>query len=158
MIFFYIFIFYIYNKQKVQPAKRVYFLLPQRFLVFTFGNKLSWYPFLSNPVEPGLLLQKPPLLIPQVTQSVILCETIFNKPSFPSRKSYGADILRESSPPSHLSHVRFTCQVSHVPCHKSHVKCNCMTGYIYLTGYMESWWIFLSGGVASGMMCCQLTD
>ena len=48
-----------------------------------------------------------------------ICVDIFRTPSLPNRKSYGAEILREGSPPplvmSHMSHVM--CHVSKVRCH-----------------------------------------
>ena len=46
---------------------------------------------------------------------VILCENIFNKPSFRNSKSLGAKV--HLPPP-----VR--CQVSHVMCQMSHVRCH----------------------------------
>ena len=54
----------------------------------------------------------------------MLFYNIFNVLLIPNHKSWGAEILRECSPPTmcHMSHD--TCHVSHVRCHVSGVTCH----------------------------------
>ena len=64
------------------------------------------------------------------SQSVIIFLQTSKTSFHPNRKSKGAEIFRECSPPTicHVSHVtchmlHVTCQVSHGMCHMSHVIC-----------------------------------
>ena len=61
-----------------------------------------------------------------LNMSVILCENIFNKPSFPNSKSLGAKV--HLPPP-------VTCQVSHVMCQMSHVRCHML---LFIFFYQQS--------------------
>ena len=67
--------------------------------------------------RPGLFYKDPFDSFSNLSHSIILCENILNNPSFRNRKSYGAKLLRESSPPP-------TCHVSGVKCHASHIMCH----------------------------------
>ena len=59
--------------------------------------------------------------------SVIFCENIFRTPSLPNRKSWGADIFREGSPPT-------TCHSLLVKCHMSYVTCQ----YIHIILFLDA--------------------
>ena len=79
-------------------------------LLNLFRTKAYEHYMSSRPDVTGAVLQ---------TDSIILCENILKTPLLPNRKSQGADIFRECSPPPPV-----ICHVSHVMCHVSHVKCH----------------------------------
>ena len=64
-----------------------------------------------------------------LSQSVNLCEYIFNIPSLQNRKSLEANILREGSSLAN-------CWMSHVTCHVSHVRCHVSLVRILLNIYI----------------------
>ena len=86
---------------------------------------------IKRPGVAGAVLQSPFNSFINISHSMILCENLFNKPSFRNRKSYGAKTLRESLPPPtcHVSGV--TCHVSHIICHVSHVTYHMYFSFFY---------------------------
>ena len=74
---------------------------------------------------------------------MILSFRIFKTLFFPNRKSWGAEILRECSPPPcvtcHVSHVTWhvshdMCHMSHFTWHVSHVMCLMSRGMCHMSG------------------------
>ena len=80
------------------------------FFIGLFGIQ-----YLTDPVQPVLFYKN-------LCNSLILLFKIFKTLSNPNRKSQGAEILRECSPPHQVPHVTF--HVSHVTCHMSQVRCH----------------------------------
>ena len=95
-------------------------------------NKQYIY-FFNRPGVAGAILQTPLIFFDLLTDSLILCENIFNKHSLPNRKSSGTDILRERSPP-------LTCHVSCVTCHMSHVTCHVSCGQCHFDLFLKLFW------------------
>ena len=79
--------------------------------------------------------QKSSLLIDSVSESLILFLQIFIISLITNSKSYGAEILRECSPPTTCHMSRVTCHVPLVMCHMSCVTCN-----FFLLFLRTMWW------------------
>ena len=76
-----------------------------------------------------------------------MCGNIFKLLSLPNRKSWGAAILRERSPPPPVM-----CHMSHVTCHMSHVT-GPMSQYINIYMYIFLL-LFGQGGEKSRWIFC----
>ena len=78
----------------------------------------------------------------------MVCGNIFKVLSIPNHKSWGAEILRECSPPTMCHMSRVICQVSGVSCQVSGVKCQ-VSGVIIFIFFLQS------GGACRWRACYQ---
>ena len=76
----------------------------------------------------------------------MVCGNIFKVLSIPNHKSWGAEILRECSPPTMCHMSRVICHVSGVTCQVSRVTCNFI---IIILFFLTQWWSLSGEGLLS---------